>query len=189
MAKTKRKPRKSNATRKPSSHHGKLWFVFVLFIVLIAAVLYYLADYTDFDAVKRDLTETIELPRHGADDEETAKPRFEFYQLLPDMTVPSGSKPAPEQAPPPSRTQTVEYSLQVASFRNAADADSLKAELTLLGFDVTVSTVQQQNMTWHRVRLGPFASRPQAEDVRKALRRHDFDSLLQTRKLSTTTTQ
>jgi cell division protein FtsN len=186
MARTKRKTRKSNTARKSSSHNGKLWFVFILFVILIAAVLYYLADYTDFDAIKRDLAETIESPRQAADDEETAKPRFEFYQLLPDMTVPSGQKPASEQAtPPPSRTQTVEYLLQVASFRNAAEADSLKAELTLLGFDVTVSTVQQQNTTWHRVRLGPFTSRPQAEDVRKALRKHDFDSLLQTRKSST----
>ncbi|NKB46584.1 MAG: hypothetical protein GKR77_02245 [Legionellales bacterium] len=189
MSKKKHTTRKKSSP-KSSSGYGSLWVIVLFFILLLAAILYYLSDYTDFDAIKRDLAQTRDLTSEQTSSTTHDTTRFEFYQLLPEMKVSTGVKPQQQEstststvpsAPPPK----IEYLLQVASFRHLAEADSLKAQLILLGFDVAISTSQQQDITWYRVRLGPFATRPQAEDMRKALRKHQYDSLLQTRKQAT----
>ena len=48
--------------------------------------------------------------------------------------------------------------LQVGSFQSAGEADSLKAQLALLGLEASVKSAVVNNETWHRVQLGPFAS-------------------------------
>lgn len=69
-------------------------------------------------------------------------------------------KPAPVPAP---SVEEVIY-LQVASLSSAADADTLKVQLTLSGFEPRVQSVQlDDGKVVHRVRLGPFASVKDAE--------------------------
>jgi cell division protein FtsN len=48
--------------------------------------------------------------------------------------------------------------LQVGSFQNSAEADSLKAQLAFLGLEANVRSAVVNDATWHRVQLGPFAS-------------------------------
>lgn len=93
---------------------------------------------------------------------------YEFYTVLPELeeVIP---KDAPE--PPPVKPQVnpqagqanakpasrSEYILQVASYARPADADKLKAQLTLHGWDTSIQTVSIDNKTYYRVRVGPFA--------------------------------
>ncbi len=71
-------------------------------------------------------------------------------------------KPGPVPAPP---TEEV-YFLQVASLSSAADADTLKVQLTLSGFEPRIQSVQLDGgKVVHRVRLGPFASVKDAENA------------------------
>ena len=48
--------------------------------------------------------------------------------------------------------------LQVGSFHSASEADSLKAQLALLGLQASVKSALVNDDTWHRVQLGPFSS-------------------------------
>ena len=48
--------------------------------------------------------------------------------------------------------------LQVGSFQSAREADSLKAQLALLGLEASVKSALVNDDTWHRVQLGPFGS-------------------------------
>ena len=65
------------------------------------------------------------------------------------------------------------YLIQVASFRKRQDAARMKASLTLKGFDVIIASVTQQQTNWHRVMIGPFASRVQAEKAQGAIARSE----------------
>ena len=132
-----------------------------------------------------------------------AKPKFEFYTLLPEMevVVPDEDLAAPGPAPAESSgtaqvptSAAVEddapgdtdpalksghYILQVASFKSMKDADGLKAQLTLLGFQPVVQTVAiNSDEKWHRVRIGPYADRDSLEAARVRLRADGHDNPL-----------
>ena len=59
------------------------------------------------------------------------------------------------------------------------DADGLKAQLTLLGFQPVVQTVAiNSDENWHRVRIGPYADRDSLEAARIRLRANGHDNPL-----------
>ena len=51
----------------------------------------------------------------------------------------------------------------MGSFRERREADRLRAELALGGFESSIRTADTANGTWHRVMLGPFRGRAAAE--------------------------
>ncbi len=61
------------------------------------------------------------------------------------------------------------FLLQAGAFKQAKQADQLKARLALLGLEANVQAVKVGDTTWHRVRLGPFADQDRAEHVRTRL--------------------
>ncbi len=115
-------------------------------------------------------------------------PRFSFYTLLPNQKVKTSDSYLAEQAKQqvqrqdqaaikesPSKEQ---FFLQVASFRAATDADRLKAELTLLGFNVDVTKGLANNETWFRVLVGPYQTKNTAETDQKRLLANKIKSLI-----------
>lgn len=111
-------------------------------------------------------------------------PRFDFYTLLPNMTVEVPElEPEPEvkrktalaaapkvaQAPAPAPASTAQnnkssnFIIQAGSFREPAQAEELKARLTLNGFEASIQTVKiEQQDLWYRVFLGPYEDKNQA---------------------------
>ncbi len=65
------------------------------------------------------------------------------------------------------------YLVQIASFKNKQDAERMKASLILKGFTVNIATVNQQQINWYRVIIGPFNSRTQAEKAQVAIARSE----------------
>lgn len=61
------------------------------------------------------------------------------------------------------------YLLQVGAFPDAAKAEASKAELAMQGFVANVQTVTINGQTYHRVRLGPFASASALEATKQRL--------------------
>lgn len=62
------------------------------------------------------------------------------------------------------------YVIQVASYRNRADADQQRAALALLGLSARVEQVTiDQTQTWYRVRLGPYADTQAAQAAQRTL--------------------
>ena len=128
-------------------------------------------------------------PEAGKDTGEEAKeapgkpslPRFDFYTLLPEMEV-----LVPEQeitGRPEQGVRQVEqpgtYFLQVGSFRNAEQADRLKAELALLGLETSIQTITVDNATtWHRVRVGPYSDLDALNLARRQLNQRGIESTL-----------
>lgn len=111
-----------------------------------------------------------------------AKPRFDFYNLLPEMEV---IVPDEEIAGKPSAAgvKRVEepgtYLLQAGSFRSREQAEQLRARLALLGLETSVQTVSVDNaQTWHRVRVGPFSNLKELNDARGLLQKNGVDAIL-----------
>ncbi|WP_394237392.1 SPOR domain-containing protein [Pseudomonas anguilliseptica] len=140
-----------------------------------------------------------------------AKPKYDFYTLLPESEVilppqsiepvaPPAQKPvSPEEAakidaaraeaalngqvppPPPVVAKgpvSSQFFLQAGSFRRKDDADSLRAQIILLGQNVKVESGTVREETWHRVLVGPFATREQLGQAQKSLAASGFSNLL-----------
>ena len=96
------------------------------------------------------------------------------------------TEPARQAALPAPLTETKQpgvakesYILQLASFKNFSDADQLKAKLSLLGYNVSIQTINGANgEKWHRVRSGPYAQLSQAEQHRQQLQQQHINSIL-----------
>jgi cell division protein FtsN len=125
--------------------------------------------------------------------EDDADGGYRFYTLLPEMEVevpdpaheaepdePAETGPAdPPQAPPeqsspqeplPQTEAAGRFLVQVAAFRQRTAAEDLKARLAMRGLQAQVVTAELGDRgTWHRVRLGPYPGRDDAERVRERL--------------------
>jgi cell division protein FtsN len=103
-----------------------------------------------------------------------AKPRFDFYKILPGTEERAAEPNKPGQ--PQSRENVF---LQAGAFQNAADADNLKARLALLGLEASIQTTALPDKgVWHRVRLGPFAKTEDIEHSRATLKQAGIEPVL-----------
>lgn len=132
-------------------------------------------------AAAKSATAQTERPAPGAEIKPAsaadAKPRFEFYKILPDTeeVVPEHQI---KQAAQRTSSQD-KYFLQAGSFQNADDADNLKAKLAMLGVEASVQAANlPEKGTWHRVRVGPFSSAADSDRVRASLQQSGVQSSL-----------
>ena len=71
------------------------------------------------------------------------------------------------------------YMLQVGSFRELADADRLRAKLTLRGHQALIQSVAGRGAElWHRVRLGPYDNLLSAERARAKLAMSQLNAMV-----------
>jgi cell division protein FtsN len=101
----------------------------------------------------------------------TTKPRvdYTFYGILP------GDKPAKPMPPPKSKDI---WWLQVAALKNPADADKLKARLTLLGLQVAMQKVESGDVALYRIRTGPYKREDDALGDLDTLAANNFEPRL-----------
>ncbi|MEY4588489.1 MAG: hypothetical protein RL497_565 [Pseudomonadota bacterium] len=113
--------------------------------------------------------------------DETIKPRYDFYRLLKENQPPITTR----NETPANTTTTTEqasnstYLLQVASYKNDADADATRAKLLLLGLTARVEKVTLRNTeTWHRVLIGPVKSLAETDRIHRQLTDNKYDALV-----------
>ena len=70
------------------------------------------------------------------------------------------------------------YRVQAASFRDANDAQQLRAVLLLQNLPVELSSSNVKGQLWHRVVVGPFTRKLDAERARTKLREQDLPAIL-----------
>lgn len=105
-----------------------------------------------------------------------AKPRFDFYKILPGTEEAVTDK---EFKRTPTASSKEVYFLQVAAFQNPADADNLKARLALAGIEAQIQTATlPDGRVWHRVRVGPFSNKDELGKARAALKENDLEANL-----------
>jgi cell division protein FtsN len=80
--------------------------------------------------------------------------------ILAGADLPENAKPLP---PATAALDPFIYFVQVGAFSNADDAEQQRAKLALSGFRATVTEREQNGRTVHRVRLGPFEKKDDAD--------------------------
>lgn len=121
------------------------------------------------------------------DDEKLAEPapiRTETESAEPPLAQAAGPAPAastspptsaPDAAPPaqpqsPTAAGKEKFVVQVVALSSSSAAGDLKARLVRGGFSAYVEAVSTASGTLHRVRVGPFASRDEAQRAAERLR-------------------
>lgn len=107
---------------------------------------------------------------------EDAKPRFDFYKILPGEDA---EKPSKDSQKASTGTGKEAFLLQAGAFQNTADADNLKARLALLGIEANIETSAVPDKgVWHRVRIGPYTSVEELNRTRDTLKQNGVQSTL-----------
>ena len=66
----------------------------------------------------------------------------------------------------------------MGAFRSSEEAESQRAKLALGGFDPAISQREQEGKIIYRVRIGPYDSKSQAEQIQTQLKSNKFESAL-----------
>jgi len=126
-------------------------------------------------ALPRPASPALPAPEAGARAKERQDADYSFYDILP------GDKPTKPTDAPLVREV---WWLQVAALKAKADADALKARLSLLGLAVTVNPVASPAGPLHRVRVGPFKTEDDALGALDTLAVNNYEPRLFKEKLN-----
>ena len=122
-----------------------------------------------------------------------AKPKknYDFYQVLPEaeVVIPDAELSAKAKAEQQARANPAgtastpatgsggRYVLQTGSYPEPKAADEAKAKLALAGFVAQVQPVTINGKTWHRVRVGPYASASDLEAAKRSLSENGINAI------------
>ncbi len=188
--------------RTPRNHKqhtpGWAWLLAGLAVGLFVAFLVYLQGQRDtqpkLPPIPQQSASKPQQPQKSStvSSDEPTRPRFDFYTILPEMEIPvPGPDPEPRapsprqlESPKPPSPATMQqpaetaYVLQLGSFRSRADADRLKARITMLGFEPHIQTVNINDRDWYRVRIGPYSNAARIAEVRQNLHESRLNAIL-----------
>ena len=95
---------------------------------------------------------------------------------------PAGSATSPASAAPALSTrpgdEPFSYFVQTGAYASADDAESQRGKLALLGYAARISEREQSGRTVHRVRLGPFEDKGEADSTKEKLMTAGFEAAL-----------
>lgn len=165
-----KKSNSANKRRGQQSNNGFPVFVsgFILGI-LACQILPYLLNTENSHTTNDDYTTAADAP---------AKPDFQFPNLLKggEINIPR------TEANKKINTNIVidsSYLLQVGSFKNVDEAETLRVNLLLLNLPVFIEPFKTSTGgKLHRVLVGPFSSNKESSSARKKLMENNLDSLL-----------
>ncbi len=181
---------KANSNGKGSSFFTGLLVGVLLGVGLSVGLTMYLkgadSPFANNKVVRPTLEDLAEKLSKNKTTEETISPndesaknpkednKFDFYTILPETESTVTEKEIQES------TLTVKkdnYFLQVGAFQDESDADNMKAELALQGFEAVVQTASiPEKGVWHRVRVGPLSDIEQINKVRGDLTTNGFNA-------------
>lgn len=84
------------------------------------------------------------------------------------------AKPA-ESAAPDTR---ILYYLQAGAFRNKSEAENMRGNLALLGFESHISEASSNTGTLYRVRLGPYKGNPAVRNAQNKLKQNGINTTI-----------
>ncbi len=104
--------------------------------------------------------------------EEQKESEYEFWDLLKNKTV---VVPEDESSKNISDQPARKFIMQCGSFRKRDMAETLRAQIAMAGFESFIKTTSEEdNNNWHRVVLGPYEAKRQAESIRHRLRENQI---------------
>jgi cell division protein FtsN len=165
------KKRKKGATRKSTPIPGWVWLVTGLALGLFVTLIVHLvkiapqAAKVREQAVAEAKTREVEEKKKKAEQAHKDKKRYDFYTMLPQEKV-EVPKDLEAVADAPAYYQ---FMLQTGAFSSVADADRVRAELIMQGFEAQIRSSTSDKGTVHRLVIGPFPNRSRMAKARSML--------------------
>lgn len=165
--------------RKKKTTPGWVWLLAGLLVGLFSAGLVYLNQGSHTPNMAADMSAKQLLSKNKAIKTQLkkAKTRFEFYTILPSSQG-SNQQRQDESQTNQKENQNSSYVLQVASVKALAAANRLKAQLSLMGFNVQIKAIKVKSTTWHRVDVGPYHTLAKAEQAQDRLLKQHINSII-----------
>lgn len=98
--------------------------------------------------------------------------------ILADRPAPVGAGKASSPVSTAVADEAFSYFVQVGAYAGAEDAESQRGKLALLGYAARVTEREQAGRTVHRVRLGPFDEKVEADSAKENLVAAGFEAVL-----------
>ncbi|WP_019603501.1 SPOR domain-containing protein [Teredinibacter turnerae] len=185
MAQDYSRTRRSSNRRKSNEPRVPAW-VWLFTGCVLGAFIMFLMRLSQLDPVQRiadSKTTSSSSAKVAKKESKPTQPKFDFYEVLketrvsiPELTDKDNTVSSDE---PPAQTDTYEYILQVASFKNVDDAEELRVQLLLLNLDARVERAEvRKGDTWNRVLVGPFESRSLLAKARSTLVSNHHEALV-----------
>lgn len=172
--------RKSNSRKTSKPTKKAPFWAWILVGIALMGFAFFLTQISNTDSNKAK-TALKKAVKTAPKEEKTSQVRFDFYEILKGHEVEVDDKVIINT---PKKSNTISW-LQVASFKQAQDADQLRAKLLLLNLNSSVETTQnKQSQTWHRVMVGPFKSRSKLAKARSVLASNKLNGIVIKRKPS-----
>lgn len=161
-------PRKKNTRRQPPKARARFPLKWALLAVcLVGAFGYglYLLSNTDAPAPK---PATNAQPQPSSQSKQTHLPKkpeekWSYIEELESKEVEVKAKALPQSTRP--------YLMQCGAYRSQEQANERKANIAFQGLESQIKISQGEKGTWHRVVLGPYTHKRQAERDRNMLQR------------------
>ncbi|MDD5577670.1 MAG: SPOR domain-containing protein [Methylobacter sp.] len=112
--------------------------------------------------------------------EQPKSPQFDFYTILPDkeVVVPDYEIKTRTREERVGKAKETRYILQAGSFKKFKEADQLRAKLALMGIESKVEKAKVGNVTWSRVKIGPYTRMASVSTIRARLRQNGIDAVV-----------
>ncbi len=156
-------------------------------VILAGSATVYIMNGRQHAAAARDKAEAPHPdPHRKAPDPEASATaasgeKYDFYEMLPnfEVVVPEKDKDVKRDLPATAKVERPGvYVLQAGSYRNEADAERVRAQLSMQGIDAKVQRVAVDSDVWHRVRIGPITKLDELNRLRRQLQAADVDALV-----------
>jgi cell division protein FtsN len=160
--------RRGNARSAPQAHWP--WLLIIITVMLLLSFGWFLWYLTQQPDSAPTPTATVTSTKPAVDDLPT-KPVAEPYQYIKDLEnnevqVDVDLSKLEPQGP---------YQMQCGSFRQAEQAEAMRAQIAFAGFASMVRQTKGSNGVWFRVVLGPYESKRQATADRNRLQRQNIN--------------
>ena len=155
--------------KKSTTFHGPSFSSGAIFGALVVLLAAYLPEWM--------ATESSDIAPAAAESRDTPKVTFEFPDLLKNGEIKVNTVPYQ----PSNRVEDSEpaiYQVQAASFLNEGDANEMRARLILLNLPASVEINESTTGTWHRVILGPYERRVDANRALTKLREQGISGII-----------
>jgi cell division protein FtsN len=160
----------------------------LLIVFLVVGFGFFLFSLDDVEPKKKQVQVTKKIPKKSVvaakptkpEKSKTEGPRFDFYTILPEKEVVVGDYEVKtrKQEKKIGKVKAGKYLLQAGSFKNYKQADSLRAKLALMGIESRIEKANIGNVTWNRIKIGPFSSMTAVDRLRKRLRQNKIDTVV-----------
>lgn len=167
--------------KKPRKQTPKVvwwkWLLIVFLIVLFIIFLVFLRN--SAPEPHKPLVQVIKKAKKIAK-QEPDEPRFDFYTILPEteIVVPDYEINTRSREEKFGKAKATKYLIQAGSFREFSEADKLRARLALMGIESRVEKAKIGNVTWNRVKMGPYSRSSSVSAIKKRLRDNHIDVIV-----------